>query len=728
MTALIRLVVAEKPSVARDIARVLGAARRGNGFLSGNGYVVTWALGHLVHFAEPDEYGPPWKGRWSFQQLPMLPDSWKLVTTPASRKQFAVVRDLLNDPDTGEIICATDAGREGELIFRLIHQHARCRKPFRRLWIASLTDRAIRRGLDNLEASSAFDGLAAAARARAQADWLVGLNLTRAYTVHNQELCTIGRVQTPTLALIVQREEEIACFEKTYYYELVADMEEGFRARYTEDGQTRISPRERAEELYRKLRGHQTGRVTGIEKKIKKRGPPPLYDLTGLQRDANQRFGFTASRTLEYAQTLYERHKLITYPRTESRHIPPDLVPRLPAILEKLDHPQAPAARERMRAGHRLGRAYVDQTKLTDHHAILPTGQAPPEALSPALRKIYDLVVGRFVAIFLPEHVVEVTEASLDIGGACFVARGAVVLQQGWKVVEPPRGAAPGEQEEEPPLPGLAEGQLVRVTSMEVEEKETHPPRRYTDATLLNAMKSAGRHIEDEELAGAMKDSGLGTPATRAETIEKLIRAEYVQRRNKALAPTEKGRALIGVVDGPLKSPELTAQWEKQLKEIEEGRLAADRFYESIVELVRSVVSRVPTGPALPPEARTGAARSGGRGRSQQGTPPGNLGSCPVCGQGTVIETARAYGCSRDKDGCGLTIWKEVAGKKLTAKQVQDLLVKGRTARISGFSSKAGKRFAARLRLDEQSRIAFEFDNSPKRSTRSGRRSGRRSG
>ena len=323
---------------------MLNARRRGEGCLEGNGYVVTWALGHLVQFAEPDDYGPPWNERWSLEQLPILPERWKLRTDKRTAAQFRIVKKLITDPQTDQIVVATDAGREGENIFRLIYEHARCKKPFRRLWVSSLTDSAIRAGFAKLQPGSAFDDLAAAAKARAQADWLIGMNLTRAYTVHNKALCTIGRVQTPTLAMLVAREDQIASFKKAFFYELLAHLREGFSARYSEEGQTRIDKKERAEELHRKPSPHKTGTILSIDKNVRKHRPPGLYNLVELQRDANQRFGFTAARVLEHAQALYETHKLITYPRTESRHISEDMLPELPKILASLDHPQAPAA------------------------------------------------------------------------------------------------------------------------------------------------------------------------------------------------------------------------------------------------------------------------------------------------------------------------------------------------------------------------------------------------
>jgi len=719
------VVVAEKPSVARDIARVLGARRKAEGYLEGNGYEVTWALGHLVNFAEPDEYGPHWSGRWAAGQLPMIPEHWQLKTQRSTVKQFQVVKRLINGAGTEQIVCATDAGREGEHIFRLIYEHARCRKPVERLWVSSLTDEAIREGFRRLRPGSAYDDLGQAARGRAQADWLVGMNLTRAYTVHNRVLCTIGRVQTPTLAMIVQRDAQIASFRKAFCYELVATLEEGFAAKYSHKGQTRIDDKAQAERLHRALSPHRTGTVGKIEKKIRRNRPPPLYDLTNLQRDANRRFGFTAAQVLEYAQALYETHKLISYPRTESRHIAEDMVPRLPGILEKLDHPRAPAALERLRNGHKLGKAYVDKTKLTDHHAILPTGKTPSPTLPPTLRKIFGLVVDRFVGVFLPDQVVEETAVTLDIGGAAFVAKGSVVLEAGWKQVEPGESKGQGAVTEgskggdgRQALPTLVEGQTVHIKAMDVLEKETQPPKHYTDATLLAAMKNAGREIEDDALAEAMKQTGLGTPATRAEMIEKLIRTGYVQRERKQLRATEKGRALIGLVAEPLRSPELTAAWEQQLKEVEEGKRPAGEFYGNIVGFIRELVPRVAEGPALSPE-QVAAAREHRDGRKQQGgkrgsAKPAGLDRCPLCKEGEIVETAKAYGCSRYRDGCGFTIWKRVAGRKLAKQQVEQLLHERRTDRIEGFTSKAGKPFAGALKLGEGLKVEFDFSDGPR--------------
>ncbi|AFL75533.1 DNA topoisomerase 3 [Thiocystis violascens] len=725
------VVLAEKPSVARDIARVLGATRRGEGFLEGNGYRVTWALGHLVHFAEPDEYGEDWAKRWSADQLPMIPERWKLKLDPRTAPQFKLIKALLAAPDTERLVCATDAGREGEHIFRLIYEQARCKKPFDRLWVSSLTDEAIREGFRALKPGQAFDPLAEAARARAQADWLVGMNLTRAYTVHNRVLCTIGRVQTPTLAMIVARDQAIASFTKAYFYELVAHLAEGFDARYLLDGATRIDNKETAERLHRELSPYETGTVRTVDKKVRHNRPPPLYDLTNLQRDANRRFGFTAAQVLEQAQALYETHKLISYPRTESRHISEDMLPQLPGILRALDHPLAPEALARLESGHRLSKAYVDRTKLTDHHAILPTDRMPPANLPDPLRKVYDLVAARFVAVFLPDQRVEETRVEIAIGEGLFLAQGSVVLEPGWKRVEPSRrpartpeapGADPRPPEavdSEGPLPPLEPGQTVHVDRLEIVEKETQPPRHYDDSSLLAAMKNAGRTIEDDALASAMAASGLGTPATRAETIEKLIRTGYLERQRKQIRATAKGQALAGLVAAPLRSPELTAGWEQRLKQVEQGEQTAAEFYRDIVTFVREMIPQIAQGPALSPEqvavARAGEpTRKGGKagktGHSVSGIKSTGFGACPICKQGEITETAKAFGCSRYRDGCGFTIWKTVAGLTLTEVQVRQLIERGQTDPIDGFQSKAGKPFRAALRLDEAGKVNMDFN------------------
>lgn len=708
------VVLAEKPSVARDIARVLGANQRANGYIFNNQYVITWALGHLVHFAEPNDYGGLWAQRWSFQQLPMIPENWIMKPIERTVDQFRIVDKLMNDPKTTEIICATDAGREGENIFRLIYEHSGCTKPFKRLWVSSLTDEALGEGLANLHDGAAFDDLARAAKARAQADWLVGLNMTRAYTVRNRALYTIGRVQTPTLGMIVAREILITKFEKVFYYEIEAGFEEGFRAKYlhTEEKgkETRIDAKPLAERLHQRFKEQETGKVLSVTKRTKKHNPPQLYDLINLQKDANRRFNLTASETLATAQKLYEQYKLITYPRTESRHISEDMLPQLPRILSNLNHPLAQEALKRLNEGHKLSKQYVDKTKLSDHHGIIPTPRRAPATLPRDMQNIYDLVVTRFVSIFLPEHKVEETTVLVDIDGAKFRAKGSVVLQEGWKEAEPKRKEKDGDKRG---LPPLKKDQIVQINAMELLEKETAPPKRFTDSTLLTAMKNAGKEVEDDALAQAMKEQGLGTPATRAEIIEKLIRTRLVERKKKVIYPTEKGMALISVVHDMLKSPELTGKWEQKLKDVENGEYSVDRFNHAIQTFVTKLIPRVAQSPIL---SYRDPDRKGPKNKPQP--PPGQpaktsdsaaqtensgFGTCPRCKQGSIIMGRAAYGCNRFRQGCQFTFPKEFHGKKLRETQVKDLVSKGKTSVIQGFEDAEGK-FGGRLIMgDDQS-------------------------
>ena len=695
------VIVAEKPSVARDIARVVGAGEKRDGYLEtrdGN-RLVTWAFGHLVHYAEPDDYGAAWSGKWGFEQLPMIPDKWQLRVGKGAGKQFGIVKQLINAAEL--VICATDAGREGEHIFRLIYEHAGCKTRVQRLWVSSLTHEALSAGLKNLFPAHTFDPLAQAARVRAQADWLVGMNLTRAYTVRNGPLCSVGRVQTPTLGMVVRRDEQIETFTKSVYHEVLAHLE-GFdatcaRAGDADDkGKARWESRiERREDAYAILKSvwNRAAAVDEVDTRTVRHRPPSLYDLTTLQRDANQRLGWTAAQTLEAAQALYEA-KAVTYPRTESRHLPEDMRPHLADLLAALPHPNAELALDHLKRGRGAvpGKGYIDNARLTDHHAIIPTQEALPASLSGKLGGLYALIVSRFVSMFFPDQVVEETTVRLDISGHAFLAGGRRQVEAGWRVVEPARRddgdeAAAGE------LPALRKGQHVVVKSLEVVEKETHPPKHYTDATLLAAMKNAGRELDDTAQAEALRESGgLGTPATRASMMEGLLRRGYLARRKKALVSTDKGRALIAAVVDPLRSPELTATWERQLKEIEDGNGSAAGFLDAIACFVRELVPRV----------RESSARVPGEDRG--GKP---VGTCRLCGK-DVVERSKAFGCSGWREtGCGFTVWKVIAGKKVTAAQVKTLLAKGRTPVIKGFKNREGKPFDAALRLDDAGKVTF---------------------
>ena len=706
--------VAEKPSVARDIARVVGASQQRDGYLESRDgkQVVTWGFGHLVEYGEPDDYGAPWSGRWAFEQLPMIPETWHLRVGKGAGKQFGIVKRLLNAAE--QVICATDAGREGEHIFRRLYEHAGCTAPVQRLWVSSLTHEALSAGFQNLFPGHAFDPLAQAAEARAKADWLVGMNLTRAYTVRHGTLCSVGRVQTPTLAMVVRRDEQIDSFTPSPYYEAVARLEPGFDAIYAraegsdDTGQVqwvrRIDHREEAEAIVESAR-NRAAVVEAAETRSVRHRPPSLYDLTALQREVNQRFGWTAAQTLEAAQGLYEA-KVITYPRTESRHLPEDMRPLLPDLLSVIPHPGAELALDHLKRGQGAvpGKGYIDDAKLTDHHAIIPTREPLPSALSQggnpasstgqALGQLYALIVLRFVAIFFPDQVVEETLVQLDIGGHVFLASGRREIEAGWRAVEP-RREDDGNEAAAQALPALGKGQQVVVQSLDVRQKETASPKRYTDATLLSAMKNAGRSLDDAAQAEVLKDrGGLGTPATRANVIEGLLKRGYLVRQNRSLLSTDKGRGLIAAVADPLRSPELTATWERQLKEIEDGEGSASGFLDAITGFVRDLV----------PGVRASSARVLGGGRAAK-----SVGTCPLCG-GEVVEKPKSYGCSAWRaTGCPFTVWKVVAGKKLTTAQVETLLVKGRTAAIKGFKSKAGKPFEAALKLGGDNKVVFDF-------------------
>jgi DNA topoisomerase-3 len=672
-------VVAEKPSVARDLARVLGAEKRGEGYLHGNGYVVTWAIGHLVALAEPGEMRPEWRS-WRREQLPILPREWPLVVSEPTAAQFAVVQKILTSPHVSAVISATDAGREGELIFRYVYEAAGCDKPFRRLWISSLTPDAIRRGFANLRESRDMDPLADAARGRSRADWLVGMNLSRACSLAFDENLSVGRVQTPTLAMVVERELAIRAFVPEDYLEVEAtfappvdDAGAGlpataagaykgtwFRGEAPEKAGKRLSADgdEAAAIVGRALAGRAA--VESVAAETKRMAPPLLYDLTELQRHANRLFGWSAQKTLGLAQSLYERWKLLSYPRTDSRHLSRDVAATLPEIVAAIRGPYegqlAPGTGER-----ELGRRFVDDAKVTDHHAILPTTtHAAGLALGDDERALYDLVCRRLLAAWHGDHVWGVTtivtavssdpvpnppqeEGSPAPAPAAplgeivdrFHSTGTAVAEVGWKVLDlNPRGGPSGGEMRAPRAkpaadgddagddasqelpPGLAAGQPRRVAEAEAVAKRTRPPRRFTEGTLLTAMETAGRTLDDKELSAAMRETGLGTPATRAETIETLLRRAYIERQGKALAATEKGIRLIEVVHPQVKSPEMTGRWEAELKKIERRERDLPTFLQAIEDYVREVVGSTL---ATPPPAFSGVGGWASAGASAAG-------------------------------------------------------------------------------------------------------------
>ncbi|WXJ84385.1 DNA topoisomerase 3 [Moorella thermoacetica] len=596
------------------------------------------------------------------------------------------------------MINACDAGREGELIFRRIYTWCKGQKPVKRLWLSEATPAAIKEAFRHLRAGEELDNLAAAAEARAQADWLVGINATRAFTCRHNKLLSVGRVQTPTLALVVAREREIRNFKPEPYYELWATFRkstgETYRGKWFREKQDRLQDKQEAGDLAKQI--STGGIVEKIEQKEAREQPPQLFNLNDLQKEANKKYGFTAQKTLDAAQALYEKHKLLTYPRTDSRHLTTALVrDTLAGRLEALTGIPAYAALVPENLPQ-LGKRYVDDSKVSDHHALIPTAVNPDlSKLSPVEQKVYDLVARRFLAIFYPDARYAVTRVVTTAGGESFLSQGRVELDRGWKAVygQQEEDGAESKDEESQALPQLVEGEEVVVQGTEVKAKQTRPPQRYNEATLLAAMENAGRLVEDKEMADTLKAAGgIGTPATRAAIIERLIQVGYLRREKKNLLPTEKAEILIDLVPEEVKSVELTARWEEGLKEIKKGQRDCKEWLEGIKNFTMEVVQ-------MAREQEAALAAEPGREA---------MGQCPLCGR-EVMEYPRSYGCSGYKEGCKFTIWKEIAGKKITPGQAKELLEKGKTAIIKGFKSKAGKKFDAALVLGEGGKINFEF-------------------
>ena len=680
------LIVAEKPSVGGDIARVLGCRERRKGWIEGEHHTVTWAIGHLVTLCSPEEMDERLKN-WSFDTLPILPADMKLKIVPRTRSQYEIVKRLMMSDEITDIICATDSGREGELIFRYIYHMAGCHKPFRRLWISSMTDEAIRDGLDSLKPGHEYDNLYQSARCRAEADWLVGMNGSRGYTLQYDRLLSVGRVQSPTLAIMVKREREIQAFVPDKYLELWATFN-GFKGRWFDEkqhaadleqdpksrafpGRIPLEQRAWAESLAEELKG-KPYTVESVDREQRSVKPPQLYDLTELQRDANRNHGWPASKTLEIAQTLYEKRKLITYPRTDSRYLSRDIFKTLKSRLQKLDVPpyqelvQVALASER----NLFGRV-INDARVSDHHAIIPTGRDLAKInLDEDEAKLFALIAKRFLAIFFPDQELEYSTVITRCEGHPFVSKGKRELVPGWAAVyaaaqEEPAADKPkkktarakGRDEEFVDLPLVEQGDSGKAKSAKLEEKQTTPPSRYTEATLLSAMENAGRFIEDDELREQMKDSGLGTPATRAAIIERLIYVRYVRRVGRLLTPTDKGCALVDVLLSEVSSPEMTGRWEKGLAEIGRGEKNPEAFMEEIRSFVRKIVqaSRNKVESVSFPEDKA-------RARALAAGPREPIGQCPVCGS-NLYENSKTFYCSRWRAGCKFSIWKDAASK-----------------------------------------------------------------
>ena len=708
------LVIAEKPSVGQDLARVLpgpfqkhtGSGDKTARWLEGPDHTITWAVGHLVQLAEPDEYDDKFK-KWRMADLPIVPGKFKLVVRDErSQKQMTVVKSLLKSGDYDLVVNACDAGREGELIFAYLFEKAGAKLPVERLWLNSMTESAIREGLDHLRDGSEMASLEQAARSRSEADWIVGMNATRAATIRLRSsfdgAVSLGRVQTPTLAIMTRREEEIRAFVPQKYWEVQAQFEAAGGRDYegtwnAPKGESfleradRIARAERAEQIVAAVTGRQ-GTITKLEKTSKKQQPPLLYDLTSLQREANNRLGFTARRTLAAAQRCYDEHKVLTYPRTSSRYITSDMVPDIAPTAALVGRHQPYAEAARYIAGLDvlpLGRV-VNDAKVGDHHAIIPThAEHRLDKLGDDDRRIYDLVTRRFLAVFQPDSVAENTRIETEVEGHLFKTSGRVLVVPGWRAID----NAEGRDSE---LPVLEQGESVDTRKVESEEKETKPPGRYSDASLLGAMETAGKLVDEEELREAMKESGIGTPATRAAIIERLIDVGYVERDRTALVPTEKGMNVIRLLDDhALTRPDLTGEWERRLARIEAGEETREAFMSDIAAFAGETVGQLDTT------------------LKDVRIPRENLGPCPVCGQ-DIMENRKGYSCwSREDPGCGFVIWKAKAGKQMAPAVARELIRTGRTEKqVTGFRGRSGRSFRAKLALEQttEGKWRVEFD------------------
>ena len=681
-------IIAEKPSVARDIARIVGATSKQDGYMEGCGYVVTWAMGHLIALAMPEAYG---FSAYKAEDLPIRPNPFQLVvrqvrkdkeyvSDPAALKQLKVIRSCFDKADC--IIVATDAGREGELIFRYIYQYLDCKKPFERLWISSLTDKAIREGLSNLKPGSHYDNLYHSAKARSEADWLVGINASRALSIARKGGYSLGRVQTPTLAMVCRRYIENRDFSSVPYWKLSVHTEKeglSLKAVGCKDYESEAS----AQTALAALRSQSQLTVESVVRKVAGTPPPLLYDLTALQKDANRRHGFSADKTLSIAQSLYEK-KITTYPRTGSRYISEDVFEEVPVLLRKIGKTLS----------NPLNRHSVDNTKVTDHHAIIPTGETPL-GLSADETTIYQMVVNRFIEAFSPDSEEDRMLVRFTDGTNTFTWKAYRQISLGWKAVQKGKEVEAEKKEDSDEqvlssLPSLTEEEVLPLVSAEITEHKTKPKPHYTEATLLSAMENAGKEVKEDDKRKAMAECGIGTPATRANIIETLILRDYIRREKKSIIPTEKGLTVYEIVkDKKIANAEMTGSWELALAAIEAGKMPSDKFSQGINSYVGTICEELLSL------------------SSEQKSYP--VYRCPKCGQQSVGIYAKVAKCRHET--CGFHVFREVCGILLSEDNIRDLISSGRTPILKGLTSKAGKKFNARLVLGEDYTTSFEFEN-----------------
>ena len=685
-------IIAEKPSVARDIARIVGAKSKQEGYMEGSGYLVTWAMGHLIALAMPEAYG---FSAYKAEDLPIRPNPFHLVvrqvrkdkeyvSDPAALKQLKVIRSCFDKAD--RIIVATDAGREGELIFRYIHQHLNCHKPFDRLWISSLTDKAIREGLANLKPGSCYDNLYYSAKARSEADWLVGINASRALSIARKGGYSLGRVQTPTLAMVCRRYIENRDFSSVPYWKLsIAAEKEGVSLKAVSS--SAFDNEANAQSDLAMLREQSRLQVTSVARKVTHTSPPLLFDLTTLQKEANKKHGFSADKTLSIAQSLYEK-KFTTYPRTGSRYISEDVFEEVPVLLRKIGKTLS----------NPLNRHSVDNTKVTDHHAIIPTGETP-SGLSTDETTVYQMVVNRFIEAFSPDSEEERMQVRFTDGTNIFTWKACRQISLGWKAVQKGKEVEAEKKEDSDEqvlssLPNLTEGEYLPILNVEITEHKTKPKPLYTEATLLSAMENAGKEVEDAESKKAMAECGIGTPATRANIIETLILRDYIRRDKKSIIPTEKGLAVYEIVKNKkIANAEMTGSWELALAAIEAGKMPSDKFAQGINSYVGTICEELLS---LTPEQKSYPVYR-----------------CPKCGQQSVGIYAKVAKCRHET--CGFHVFREVCGIHLSEDNIRDLISSGRTPILKGLISKVGKKFNARLALKDDYTTTFEFEQNKKR-------------
>ena len=683
-----KLIITEKPSVARDIARVLKATSKKEGYIEGNGLKVTWALGHLIEFIQPDQYGEQYQ-RWEMEHLPIIPEQFKTKPIENSKQQYDIVKQLLQEKDINEVVCATDAGREGELIFRLIYEDAKCKAPIKRLWISSQTDSAIKSGFDDLKLGKDYDPLYDSARSRAEADWIVGINATRAYSIkfsRGRGVMSVGRVQTPVLKMIVDRYREHINFDSKPFYEIFIDVNHqngDFQLKWFTKDTDRFIDEAAAKAVTEKIKKESTALIHSLTQKKVMEKQPLLYDLTELQKDANKQFKYSADKTLKIMQDLYEKYKVLSYPRTSSRYLSSDIAPKCPGFLKKLKG--IPDFEKTIKdiedKNYSISSRMIDDKKVTDHHAIIPTDKTPNLGELPAdHQNIYLMVIKRFIAAFLPECEKSHTEIIATAADETFKATGTIIKVPGWRSLY----TDSDKKEKDILLPNVEKRDIVDIKKVTQKKGQTKAPALYTEATILGAMETAGKKIDDDELRQAMKDCGLGTPATRAQILEKLINVKYIVREKNKLLPTPKGEYIIDcILSDQLVSPELTGNWEKKLNNMAQSKVNRGEYMEEIKEFTKEVIKTV----AEDNSYTIGADQK-------------IYGNCPTCEKGKIVETPKAYSCSQWKSSsCSFAIWKEMAQKKITETNVKSLLKSGETKLIKGFKNKEGKPFDAAIKI-----------------------------